>query len=69
MSARKAIERKANSKDVIFALVTDGVTFEVWVLRENYSRECKGGVKKTWRYVEMGMSEENARALFARRTK
>lgn len=66
--SRKAIEKKANKNGVIFALVTDGITFEVWKLCENYSGKVRGGIEKAWRYVEKGMAEDSARALFNRRT-
>jgi hypothetical protein len=64
---RKTISKKANSKGTVFALLSDGVTWEVWKLCENYSRECAGGIKKTWRYVQKQMSENEARELFNRR--
>ena len=68
-ATRKTVAKKSNDKGVMFALVTDGTTWEVWKLGENYSRECKGGMKKTWRYVEKDMTEAAARKLFERRTK
>lgn len=66
---RKTISKKANSKGVMFALVSDGLTWEVWKLCENYSRVCNGGISKTWRYVQKDMNEQDARQLFDRRTK
>lgn len=68
-ATRQTIEKKANAKGAVFALVSDGVTFEVWKLCENYDGQCRGGNRKTWRYLEKGMTEENARKLFKRRTK
>ncbi|KGC37670.1 hypothetical protein [Burkholderia pseudomallei] len=68
MPQRNAIERKANAKGVVFALVTDGATWEVWKLCENYNGKVRGGISKTWRYVEKGMTEQAARAMFGRRT-
>lgn len=65
----KAIAVKTNSKGVRYALVTDGVTFSVYVECENYCRHVRGGIAKTWRYVERGMTREAAEALFNRRTR
>lgn len=67
MANRKTIAKKASNKGIVFALVADGETFEVWKLCENYSRE-RGGIAKTWRYVQKGMDESAARSLFKRRT-
>lgn len=64
---RKAIAKKANSKGVVYALVTDGITYEVWTLCENYSRHVKGGIEKTWRYIKKGLTKEDGEALFNRR--
>ena len=65
----KAIAVKTNSKGIRYALVTDGATFSVYVERENYCRHVRGGIAKSWRYVERGMSREAAEALFKRRTR
>lgn len=66
-TSRKAIAKQANAKGVMFALVQGDESFEVWVLRENYNRECKGGMKKTWRYVAQGLTRDAAEKLFTRR--
>ena len=66
-AARTCISKQANKAGTQFALLSDGSTFEVWKLCENYSRECNGGLKKTWRYVQKGMDEAAARELFTRR--
>ena len=66
---RKVIRKKMNSSDDVYALVTDGQTYEVWKLCVNYDGNVKGGVRKTWRYIEKGMSKESAEKLFNRRTK
>ena len=67
---RKCIAKKANKNGEVFALVEGDVSCEVWKLCENfYNRECKGGMKKTWRYVAQGMTREVAGALFDRKTK
>lgn len=65
----KAIEVKTNSKGTRYALVANGDTFSVYVERENYCRHARGGIAKTWRYVERGMTREAAEALFNRRTR
>lgn len=65
----KAIEVKTNSKGTRYALATDGATFSVYVERENYCRHARGGIAKSWRYVERGMTREAAEALFNRRTR
>lgn len=69
MSTRKTLEKKANSKGIVFALVSDGSTFEVWKLCENYNGKVKGGIAKQWRYVQKGMSEVDARNLFNKHTR
>lgn len=65
----KAVAVKTNSKGIRYALVTDGATFSVYVERENYCRHARGGIAKSWRYVERGMTREAAEALFKRRTR
>jgi hypothetical protein len=64
---RTTEQKQANSKGVVFALVSGPEGWEVWKFCENYSRECKGGVKKTWRYVQKGMTQSDAKKLFNRR--
>lgn len=64
----KAIAVKSNSKGIRYVLVTDGTTFSVYVERENYCRHVRGGIAKSWRYAERGMTREAAEALFKRRT-
>ena len=64
---RKCISKKANSKGAVFALVSGPEGFEVWKLAENYAGHCKGGITRTWRYLQKGMNEDAALALFNRR--
>lgn len=64
---RKTISRRANSKGTVFALVSDGVNWEVWKLCTNYCGQVRGGLTKTWRRVQAAMGEQEARDLFARR--
>lgn len=61
---RKTISKKINSKGVTFALVSDGVTWEVWKLCENYAGHCKGGIARQWRYVKKNMDKLVAESLF-----
>jgi hypothetical protein len=70
---RLTLEKKANSKGVIFALVasadpkeTNG--FEVWKLCENYDGKVKGGIRKTWRYIDKDMSRQEAEHLYNKKT-
>ena len=62
------VEKRENQAGAIFALVkmADG-SFSVWKLAENYNGSAKGGMTKTWRYVERGLTETAARDLFTRR--
>ena len=65
---RKTIKRATNSFGVTYALVSDGVTWEVWKLCENYSARAPGGIAKQWRFIEKNMTEDHALELFERRT-
>jgi hypothetical protein len=62
-----AIEKKANKKGTVFALVQEGSTFGVWKLCSNYCGQVRGGISKSWRYVQRQLNEADARALFERR--
>ena len=64
---RKAIKKGQNSKGKVYAVVTDGITFEVWALCENYDAKVHGGISKSWRYVQKGMSESDAMKVFNKR--
>lgn len=66
---RKCIAKKVNLVGTIFALVTDGTTWEVWKQCHNYNQQCLGGMRRVWRYVQKGMTEAEARALYERRIK
>jgi|MudIll2142460700_1097286.scaffolds.fasta_scaffold1483889_1 hypothetical protein len=69
--ASTMIDQKTNSNGVSYCLCFDGEsnTYAVYKLCENYSRHARGGIVKSWRYVEKQMSQENAKKLFNRRTK
>lgn len=63
------LARKQNSKGVTYSIQQEGEAFGVWKLCENYCRHTKGGIRRVWRYVERGMTREDAEKLFARRSK
>lgn len=65
----KVVSVKTNSRGIKYCLTSNSNGFEVWKLCENYCRQTKGGIRKTWRYVEKGMTLEAAEKLFKRRTK
>jgi hypothetical protein len=65
--SRKTIAKQANSKGTVFALLSGPSGFEVWKLAENYCGQVRGGITRSWRYVEKNMTEEKARTLFNRR--
>jgi hypothetical protein len=63
----KLIETKTNKRGIKYAFGTDGNTFSVWKLCENYASHCKGGMSYTWRYVQKNMDKDTAQTLFNRR--
>lgn len=63
----KVIQTKTNKRGIKYALGTDGNTFSVWKLCENYAAHCKGGMSYTWRYVQKDMTQDAAQTLFNRR--
>lgn len=63
----KAIKIATNKNGIQYALVQDGNTFGVYKLCENYSRHIKGGIAKSWRYVQKGLTIEAATELFVKR--
>jgi hypothetical protein len=65
--ATKLIQTKTNKRGIQYALGTDGATFSVWKLCENYAAHRKGGLSQSWRYVQKDMTQEDAAALFNRR--
>lgn len=64
----KLIQTQTNKRGIKYALGTDGNTFSVWKLCENYAAHRKGGMSQTWRYIEKNLSQENANQLFNRRS-
>ena len=64
----KLIAKKENKRGITYAIAKDGDTFGVWKLCENYCHNVNGGIAKSWRYVEKGLTEETALALFNRRS-
>jgi hypothetical protein len=72
----KAIQIKVNKNGVKYGLFSDlnflsvdDCIYAVYVVCENYNRHAKGGIAKTWRYVERNLSLEAAQKLFDRRSK
>jgi hypothetical protein len=65
----KAINTKTNSKGIQYALVVDNDKYGVYKLCENYARHIKGGIAKSWRYIQKNMSFDDANKLFLTRTK
>ncbi|EOK5389639.1 hypothetical protein ACFZOW_17140 [Pseudomonas aeruginosa] len=63
------VSRKQNSKGATYSIQREGENFGVWKLCENYCRHSADGIRRTWRYVERGMTLEAAQKLFDRRTK
>lgn len=70
----KAIDRGFNKVGAEFALVQndDLKTFKVMKLCHNYAPHVRGGIAKTWRYVENRkggnrMTLEDAEVLFMKR--
>ncbi|HGM5909779.1 TPA: hypothetical protein ACXI1U_002028 [Serratia marcescens] len=66
---RSLIETAVNSKGVKYCWIKDGDTHEVWKLCENYNRHVRGGISKSWRYIQIGMTENEAKKLYKRRIK
>lgn len=65
----KTLSVKTNKNNVKYALCQSDDKFSVWKLCSNYCRNVKGGISKTWRYVERNMTFEDAQVLFNRRSK
>jgi hypothetical protein len=73
MSVYTKTARKANDKNkTVYAFGRDDSLdghhvekggYIVWKLCENYSGSVRGGIAKTWRYVEKDMPYEGAIAL------
>lgn len=57
-----------NARGVRYALKREGETWGVWKLCSNYASHVRGGISKSWRYVQRGMSRADAVVLFNRRT-
>ena len=50
-----------------FAIVPQSGLFAVYAESQNYSSHVPGGIAKTWRYCEKGLSIDAANALFMRK--
>jgi len=65
-----AIEKGTNTVGKVYALVRDSDgTFSVWTIAENYAGHVRGGIAKSWRRCANGMTEDDARAMYARKLK
>lgn len=63
----KTLKIETNKAGCRFALVAKDGAFAVYREAQNYAAHCRGGIAKTWRYVELGMTRDDAEALFARK--
>lgn len=43
--------------------------YSVWKLAENYDGNIRGGIRKTWRYIELDLSYSDAIKLMNKRLK
>lgn len=64
---KTAVKKAMNDKGVVFAVVAEKDSYEVWKLCENYDGQCRGGVRKTWRYLKQNMNRAEAFTLFNKR--
>jgi hypothetical protein len=62
----RALETRTNSKGKTYALAANGNSYGVWAKCINYKL---GRDLTSWRYVQINMTLDEAKALFARRTK
>lgn len=58
---------RRSKKGVVYAPGSAADGYIIWKLCENYDGRARGGISKTWRYVERGLSLDEAKALFERR--
>lgn len=64
----KAIKIEANKAGTRYALVkNEDSLFAVYKECRNYSAHVLGGIARTWRYCEKGLSLGAAEQLFARK--
>lgn len=64
----KALKIEANKAGKRYAIVpVPGGTFTVYAECSNYDRNAPGGIAKTWRYCDKGLTLEAAETLFARK--
>jgi hypothetical protein len=64
----KALKIAANKAGKRYAIVRkDDCTFTVYAECSNYAAHVRGGIEKTWRYVEKSLTLEAAEALFIRK--
>jgi hypothetical protein len=63
----KALKIAANKADCRFAIVALDNGFAVYRECLNYASHVRGGIAKTWRYVEKGLTIDDAEILFSRK--
>jgi hypothetical protein len=71
----KALEIKSNKAGKRYAIVLDAKlnigpyvgTYGVWAESSNYCGHVASGTRKSWRYCKIGLSLEEAQALFAKK--
>jgi hypothetical protein len=63
----KALRIGTNKAECRFAIVPTEGSFAVYREAQNYAAHVRGGIAKTWRYVEKGLTLEAAEALFERK--
>ena len=63
----KTIKVDTNKAGCRFALVCNQDTYVVYRECCNYSNSAPGGIAKSWRYCEKGLSLEAAQKLFDRK--
>lgn len=63
----KAIKIEANKAGTRYAMVRDGEKFAVYKECSNYAAHVRGGIAKSWRYVEKALELAAAEAMMARK--
>lgn len=63
----KAAKIGTNQAGKRFAIVPQSGFFAVYTECQNYAAHIRGGIAKTWRFCEKGLTIEAAEALFARK--
>ena len=65
----KFLEKKENKAGTIYGLASrPNGTFGVYVLKNNYNGQVKGGISSSWAYCIKDVDENTARAYFIKMT-